>query len=397
MKKIFFIHLLAILIIFSAGCKKKKSDIHFDKDSITVDGANGSTGTLSIIATGDWAVSANVHSWLSISPETGSGDQTVTFTCKQNMTLTTRVANITIYDGKNNVAQQVTLTQNPFNFQSSNKILAGCAEGVMYSTNGGYSWTTKNLYGPIMSLAKSDTMIYGVAGSYGVYKSKDGNSWSVIKNDTAANSISYCNGKLFLATSNGVLISSDAGVTWTTTSVTAFINNISARNNKILAAGYYDLYYSIDNGVTWQTVTTLSKCFSSVAVSNSNFYVGTSWSASYSAFGLNKSTDNCSSWTSYTLGSNIYSVFVSPHDTIFTGSGDYTSLTKNKGLYISTNGGTTWTDQLLNNYYIQSIFYYKGYLYLGCSSGLYVSTNSGTTASPFTMDSKGIYSILVIN
>ena len=45
MKKIFFISLLTIIVVFSAGCKKKKSDIHFDKDSITVDGTNASTGT----------------------------------------------------------------------------------------------------------------------------------------------------------------------------------------------------------------------------------------------------------------------------------------------------------------------------------------------------------------
>jgi ligand-binding sensor domain-containing protein len=196
---------------------------------------------------------------------------------------------------------------------------------------------------------------------------------------------------LYAATGNGLYKSVDAGETWTKTSLAS-----GAISNPAIAAVAIDpaspgvLYAGTDSGVfkttnagvTWTFVLS----FISVVTLTVDPLTPTTVYAGSLTFGIRKSIDSGSSWTSANTGltaGNVFSIYVSPFDSsmVFAGTG-------NGGAFRSTNGGANWVSvntgipvSHVRKFAIDSTN--ASIVYAGTyGAGVYKSVDSGTTWAP---------------
>lgn len=202
------------------------------------------------------------------------------------------------------------------------------------------------------------------------------------------NAIATNGSTVYAGTSAGMFRSTDDGTTWTE------INNGFPKDwvGSILPAGN-DLYAgtvpgqganpvdtgtvfrSTDNGAHW-TKTGLTRAdVSCLLMVGTNLYAGLDGNTGPG--GVCMSTDNGTTWTPITtglLGTRISTMAVSG-TTLYAGS--------ERGVYMSTNGGTTWMSAGLSSYFIATLLFNGGTLYAGTfGHGVFVSTNNGTTWKP---------------
>ena len=85
------------------------SDLSVTANKLDVSASVGSSVTVDVISDDDWAVSSD-QSWLSVTPLSGKGNATITFTTLANTSNTTRIATVTIA-GENSIPQEIILTQ----------------------------------------------------------------------------------------------------------------------------------------------------------------------------------------------------------------------------------------------------------------------------------------------
>jgi len=120
----FFFILISVVL---TGCKTKEIEVQLNlsKDNIHFN-VSGGTENMDITTSRKWDIT-NVPAWLTLSPSTGSGKQTVAMTSSANTSSTARTATLKITDGKTSkeiivsqdgVSQtaflsQTTLTANP--------------------------------------------------------------------------------------------------------------------------------------------------------------------------------------------------------------------------------------------------------------------------------------------
>lgn len=379
--------LLALTLMISFGCKKKY-DIYTDSDIIYVAGSNGSTGTVKITANTSWVISSTAFKWLKISPKEGVADETVTFTCNENMSVANREAIVTIADINGNTVKQIKLIQYPFSYGSV-KMVVAANDGIYYSYDGGYTLIKQALNGQYVgSLVKTGDGFFATSVD-GVYFSPDGYGWDKIKSDSTVNCITAENDILYIGTTNNIQKSSDGGINWTTVNGSSDTRSIAVMNGNILAGATTGVNYLPNGSSTWVSGLT-NRNICNVALSNNALYAGTTWSIANGASGIWKSTDGGASWTvNFPLSDNIFSMVVTKKDTIYSGSGVTLPTSANRGFYKSYDGGATWSTMNLNNYNINAIARYKGYLYAGTSSnGLFVSIDDGNNWSK--MNNTGI-------
>jgi ligand-binding sensor domain-containing protein len=383
--------LLALTLLISFGCKKKY-DIYTDSDTIYVDGANGSTASVKITANTNWVISSTAFKWLKMSPTEGGADETVVFTCSENMSAANRVAIVSITDATGNTVKQISLIQRPFSYGNI-KLIIGAADGIYYSVDGGYTLTKQALNGKYVgSLVKTSAGIFAVSTD-GIYKSPDGYYWEIIKSDTTVNCIAADNGNLFIGTSAGIFKSTDDGDNWTALPFTDFTNAIAVSGNNILAGSTSSINYSTNGGTTWSSALS-NRNFSCVGISNTALYAGTTFSLVHGASGIWKSTDGTNWSNDAPLSDEIFSMLVTKKDSLYVGSGKSLITSSNRGFFKSYNGGTSWSNMNLNTYNITGLARYQGYLYAGTYNGLFVSTDDGNTWSK--MNNTGISARAII-
>jgi hypothetical protein len=388
-----FILLLALTVIITFGCKKKY-DIYTDSDIITISGSNGSTGTVKISANTDWVISSTAFKWLSMTPNSGTANDIVTFTCKENMASASREAIVTISDKNGNAVKQIKVVQNGFAYPDL-KIIVGATDGIYYSVDGGYTLVKNALAGQYVGqIVKSNAGFFAVSID-GVWRSPDGYGWENVRADSSVYCIAVDNNDLYVGTATGIFKSVNDGDTWTATSMTNEIRTIAVSGGSILAGNTTNVYYLPSGSSTW--VSNLEKNISTAAISNNALYVGTAFTLSQSATGMWKSTNGGASWdNTSTLSYNIFSLVVTKKDTIYTGSGKADFFSNDRGFYRSYDGGTTWNTMNLNGYNITGIAKYSGYLFVGTTSyGLFVSIDDGTTWSKMNNTGITVNSVVV--
>ena len=248
------------------------------------------------------------------------------------------------------------------------------SEGVYKSINGGTTWT-------LTGLTKSLT------GSYAP---------ELYINPSNAN-------MLWCATNNGVYRTTDAGINWTKTLSTTNIRDFKIKPNDpttVYASTSTLLFRSIDSGATFTQVgtglpTTGGRMVIAVTAANASVVYALSVTSSYVLQGLYKSTDSGLNFTTInTTSTSIVStqawydmaMTVSPtnENEIYTGFLD---------VYKSINGGTSfikvnnWSSPNSASYThadIHFLRYYGNKLYCGSDGGIYVSSNGGTNFTDLT-------------
>ena len=179
---------------------------------------------------------------------------------------------------------------------------------------------------------------------------------------------------------HGIFKSTDRGNTWVFLANTAIMDNINrlivdpANANRVIAASNNGIYRSLDGGIIWTKVFTGLVQDLRAVPANFNIQYATRYGV-----GVLKSTDGGVTWALSNTGMNPngrVEIDISPlkTDRIFA-SAQGTLSANNSDLYISDNGGATWSlvDLMLTN---------KALNYLG-SQGWYDNT---IACDPFNKD-----------
>lgn len=242
----------------------------------------------------------------------------------------------------------------------------------------------------------------------GVYKSTDGGtSWTItgtISGTTRASDI-YVNptnsNMVWVATSSGVYKSINAGGTWTRT-LTGNIKDIKIKPNDptiVYAVSTTAFYRSTDSGSTFTQVTTglpasSGRLVIDVTPANSNYVYVLSSTTTDAFQGIYRSVDSGVTFTARNTTTDVnestqswydYALAVSDTnaDEIYTGC---------LNVWKSTNGGTTLTrvnvwSSVTPSYThadIHILRFFGNKLYCGSDGGIYVSTNGGTNFTDLT-------------
>lgn len=272
--------------------------------------------------------------------------------------------------------------------------------GVFRSSNNGNSWEAINEGIPIgegttgyeiYSILTTGTNIFiGTSKEGRIFRSSDdGDNWSQIYASSVLSNITFCllstvSGSILAGLDGtGIIRSTDNGDTWNTTSLTT--NNIrqmvQAENGDVLAVTNVGVYKTSDDGENW----TLSN--NGITTTNTYAIHKNSFGTVFCTAGISKvykSTDNGNNWAEVGSGlpsSIIYCLNSNSSNVMYAGT--------LFGLYKSTNDGSTWTEDSLDNIVINT-------LHFNSSDDLIVGTNnegvfkSQQANSPFVKINDGL-------
>ncbi len=244
----------------------------------------------------------------------------------------------------------------------SGNIFAGTRNsGIIYSSNNGDSWVSRNSGLGNLEVksirSSSDGRLFAATSGDGVYTStNDGISWSKTGNGTGSfvNSIGILPGRVFAGSRNGVTRTDDNGGLWVTSNNNMrlnFVNSVCAKpTGKIFVASQWAIYYSSDNGNNWHIRTTgLPEDYSVVSITKNA--AGTIYSLlrkqipGVISTRIYSSEDDGQNWTyiSSDLESNNISKILAEGSTI--AAIEKVSNTAFK-VFVSTNSGSVWQKKL---------------------------------------------------
>ncbi len=259
--------------------------------------------------------------------------------------------------------------------------------GVFKSTDGGVSWQSSNTglngdglrcYQIIFSQGK-----LFLATVDGIYVSTNSGSAWVKKssglpigggaNNIFAFSVFENSGVYFAGVNNGIFRSTDGAESWLPTNVNGSQVQVVSFGlyNNILFAGRNNLTYlykSTDNGISWSPVTVNQFSFTVFCFlpDNNNLFIGV-------LGGIYFTTNSGNSWTSSSsgLGSDPYNFsIVKSGNTYITSSG-----VGGLSVYKSTSGGNNWVDASQGLPFtgeVDKLLIWNNKLFAAASNGIYV-------------------------
>ena len=251
--------------------------------------------------------------------------------------------------------------------------------GVFRSYNQGSNWEVVNDGIPVGEgitgykiysiLTTSSYIFIGTSKEGRIFRSSDeGDNWSQVYESSVLSNItlclSYTAGGPILAglDGTGIIRSTDNGGTWSTTSLTN--NNIRqmvvANNGDVLAASNTGIFKSTDDGDTWALSNNGLTNTNIIALNKNTLGVLFCVTVNNKFF---KSTDNGNNWIDlgFMPANPTYCISSNSSNVLYAGT--------LYGLYKSTNDGSTWTEDSLDNIAIST-------LHFNSSNDLFVGTNS---------------------
>jgi photosystem II stability/assembly factor-like uncharacterized protein len=252
---------------------------------------------------------------------------------------------------------------------NSQIILAAASYRLLVSEDAGVSWSSRTdfQYSSNFVLRKGNTFFAQAGSDFLV--SSDGKNWE--KKNGYGNPMAADENTLLGVASNKVYKSSDNGTNWQllnlTLSISTDINSVAVAGNSMYIATWDGLYLSSDSGHTWKLVPNFYSEALSVSAAGTDVLVATRYS------GIFYSTDSGQTWTNI-RGDN-YS-----HPVIKDSQFSVASITGNKFIvgslytgkvYLSEDKGKTWQDisaGLPTNAGIGAIAVIDDKLYLGTNN-----------------------------
>ena len=254
-----------------------------------------------------------------------------------------------------------------------NDLFAGSyGGGVFESTDGGDNWTAVNSNwgtgiwnGYVYSLAVSGTQFF--AGTdVGVFRSSDtGANWTLTNTGVQPAivlALAALGGNVFAGTyGSGVYVANDSGFNWSSAGSgigNGDINTFLVLGTEILAGTGAGVYISADDGATWNKAGSMGAIVQTIAAKingtgETRLFAGTLNNGVY------LSTDGGSDWTQTTLSDiGVFSLAVSGSD-VFAGTAN--------GVFLSSDDGTSWREVNtgLADTSVQSLFVSGATLFAG--------------------------------
>ncbi len=276
---------------------------------------------------------------------------------------------------------------------NDNTVYTGTSNAGLYiSKNAGNSW--KQVYETLIgqklinSIAIIDNSIIISTGASGIFRStNNGISWDYIPpfdiNISFYTFASDNQKNLFAGTSNGVYLSTDRGLNWIQKSKglpIASVFSLFKSSKGILYAGLFPakgVFKSTDNGENWFPASENipnANVYEFAEHPDGTLYIGTNE-------GIYKSTNQGNSWHKINTGFKGSAVLtIQTNGVIYAGTSD-------DGIYISSDGGTTWfrsqIDEEKKGISVYSIAIAPNdVIYAGTSEGIYKSLNNGISWEP---------------
>ncbi len=262
-------------------------------------------------------------------------------------------------------------------YDSNNGIAVGNNGAVVETANGGTNWINVNLG---VQTDFKDAFIDAPAsiclvGANAIYK-KNG-IWTDIWDENTHGSRSFTaacnhNGTNFLAGSAGEVVQTDLTANFTTLSKESkpVFYTVAQAENTVITAGK-NVQISYDNGKSWTDISAqFTEDIHYIQILKSGYgYAATNRQYMY------KSTDGGATWTRFDtqIQKPIYGIHFVDNNTGF--------LAMDNDVYLTEDGGTTWTMTTSNNFPdIRSICFEGGTLYLA-NNELWKSNNMGNSWS----------------
>jgi photosystem II stability/assembly factor-like uncharacterized protein len=240
----------------------------------------------------------------------------------------------------------------------------------------------EGLQANVSCFAKSGTDIFAGTTPYlysqdgGVYRSiNNGINWTLVGlSGTSVISLVVSGTNIFAGISGGVFLSTDNGATWTSAGLhNEYVSSLAVSGTNLFAGTslFHGLFLSTNNGMNWIQTSLNNQNVCSIVLNGTNLFAGTANS------GVFLSTNNGTNWTAVNNGLtclNVTSVAVSESN-MFAG----TSYYSNSGVFLSTNNGTNWTavNNGLTNPYTNAFAVSGVNLFVSNSAGIFLTTNNG--------------------
>lgn len=284
---------------------------------------------------------------------------------------------------------------------TSNTTLYASTYGGIYQLDSGNNWTEINngiKNSIVYKMASEGNELYAATNG-GVFKSSDfGNTWDDINNGLyceATQAVAKDGANIVAGTfGEGVYFSSDTGASWTlvnTNMSTPYVNDLLIDGNFIYAATQNSgLYQTSFGSNSWLNIAPpnglLFSWAYSLAQHNNILFAG-------GIYGAAQSLNNGLTWQM--ILSNTAQLTVK--DFAFDGNNIFVA-TDDEGVYLTSNGGTTWT--AVNNNIdlnVRALAMHNSYLFAGTENGVFYTSNSGNTWTfAYGMTNNNILSLEII-
>jgi hypothetical protein len=255
-----------------------------------------------------------------------------------------------------------------------------------FTTIGACSWNEvinfATYFSYPMSVATNGITVFIGTHKQGIWRSLDtGSTWADISDVYMYNkyisSFAYAGGKAIAGSASGsglIYTSSDNGANWTDFTASGYINGFAASTGKLWAATSYGVLVSTDNGVSWGDDGGASYLPSANAVLVNNSYV-------YAATTGEVDSRTVGDYHWATLGSGITSTAI-VYALVMYGGSLYAGA--DDGVYKYSASTNTWskTNTGLPNASIISLAANSNTIFAGTNmNGIYMSTDGGATWS----------------
>ncbi len=260
-------------------------------------------------------------------------------------------------------------------FVNANQGFAGSADGNLFkTTDAGLTWSSLAASSAIVDVKFTDALNGWYVNGTNLYKTTNGgSSWEIpisLNGETAAMAISSNN--IFTAGNLKYIDKFTVGGSFisTTSSGSGYLNSLAVNNGSIVVAVGTggNIFISTDDGTNWTScLATPNDLTLSTMFQNPNgqiFAAGSSGS-------IIKSTDSGVSWSSVTSGATaaINKIFFLNEDDGWFVAGKY--------LFITADGGTTWSIQYTNSI---STYAHLDVRFFDATSGITIARNSTSTS-----------------
>lgn len=299
------------------------------------------------------------------------------------------------YDNTDNDTVDATnsCNLNGFSFNTTTGVLSGTPTAVntyeFYITGQDPGTNSDSIF---FTITVNPTCMWKTGPEY-IHAPMDNSCYEEIGSNIV-NDVVVSGSNIYLATNNGLSISTDSGATFATKTTTDglgsnLINGVYLYSGNIYVATSQGVSYSTDSGVSFTNRTTAdglgSDNVQGIAANASGIFAATD-------SGVAVSTDAGLSFTNRTTGDGLGSddvsdIFIEPGGVIF--------ACTNNGLSISSNGGTSFSnkttiDGLPSNIVQGASTYYGSNLWVATTGGLSYSSDGGATFSATRTISDGL-------